>query len=156
LPLLCKEFVVDECQLDAAQAYGASAVLLIVRCLDDSSLRRLLAGALSRGLAPLVEVYSEDEAKRAVDAGADFIGVNARDLDTLQMDTARAERIVQIFSGETVVAHLSGVKTAADVQKIARGRADAALVGEVLMRKDDPGPTLAELARAAVGAASAP
>lgn len=149
LPLLCKEFVIDECQLDAARAYGASAVLLIVRCLQDAQLSRLLDGANERGLVPLVEVFTEGEAQRALDAGATFIGVNARDLDTLHMDVARAERVVQSLPDTVVAAHLSGLKTRQDVQRVARGRADAALVGEVLMREDDPSDTLAHLVAAA-------
>ncbi len=149
LPLLCKEFVIDEIQLDAARAYGASAVLLIVRCLDDDRLMQLIQAAKERGLAPLVEVFTEDEARRALDAGADFVGVNARDLDTLHMDTDAAARIVQSLPDHVSVGHLSGVKTPADAALVASGRADAALIGEVLMRLDEPGSTLAALFEAA-------
>lgn len=138
LPLLCKEFVIDECQLDAAQAYGASAVLLIVRCLDDSQLQRLISESQTRGLTPLVEVFSELEAQRGLNAGATLMGVNARDLDTLVMDSARAQRIVDSMPADITVAHLSGVKTPEDVASVAQGRADAALIGEVLMRQDAP------------------
>ncbi len=145
LPLLCKEFVIDECQLDAAKAYGASAVLLIVRCVG-ADLTRLVEASLDRGLTPLVEVFNEDEASQALDAGATFIGVNSRDLDTLVMDSARAHRVVAGLPDNITVAHLSGMKTPSDVQTVARGRSDAALIGEVLMREDDPLPLLRTLA----------
>lgn len=149
LPLLCKEFVIDECQLDAAQAYGASAVLLIVRCLDDSQLSHLISAAERRQLTPLVEVFSETEAQRGLDSGATFMGVNARDLDTLVMDTERAQRIVNSLPADITVAHLSGVKTPDDVTAVAQGRADAALIGEVLMRQDEPGELLTKLSESA-------
>jgi indole-3-glycerol phosphate synthase len=150
LPLLCKEFVVDECQLDAAYAFGASAVLLIARCLSPTLLTRLMSAAHERQLTPLVEVYTEQEARLALDSGATFIGVNARDLDSLDMDAERAERIIESMPPSVVVAHLSGVKSPQDVRRIASGRADAALMGEVLMRRDDPAETLGELVSAAL------
>jgi len=149
LPLLCKEFIVDPSQLDAADAYGASAILLIVRCLNDKELSTLVEGAKERQLVPLVEIFNEEEAKRALDAGAEFIGVNARDLDTLEMDSERANRIVGSLPDAVVAAHLSGVKAPTDVRRVAEGRADAALIGEVLMREDAPGALLSGLSEAA-------
>lgn len=148
LPLLCKEFVIDECQLDAAKAYGASAVLLIVRCLG-SELGRFVDEATKRELVPLVEVFNEDEASHALDAGATFIGVNSRDLDTLVMNSVRAHRVVAGLPDHVTVAHLSGMKTQADVEEVARGRSDAALIGEVLMREDEPLSLLRALAEGA-------
>ncbi len=150
LPLLCKEFVLDEVQLDAARAFGASAILLIVRCLDDAQLAALIKGAQERQLTPLVEVFTEEESKRALGAGAQFVGVNARDLDTLQMDAERANRIVQSLPAQVTAAHLSGVKEPEHARQVASGRADAALIGELLMRQDNPASTLASL-RAACG-----
>lgn len=149
LPLLCKEFVVDECQLDAATAYGASAVLLIVRILPDRDLSRLIAAANARDLVPLVEIHNQAESKRAIDAGAKVIGVNARDLDTLEMDAERATKVLSDLPQDVVAAHLSGVKAIEDVQQVARGRADAALIGEILMRQDNPRKTLAAFRSAA-------
>lgn len=148
LPLLCKEFIIDECQLDAAAAYGASAALLIVRILDDATLHRLIRETSARHMVPLVEVFTHEESVRALDAGADFIGVNARDLDTLVMDGERAASIVESLPPSVCAAHLSGVKSPEDVQRVAIGRADAALIGEVLMRQDDPRETLTSLVRA--------
>lgn len=148
LPLLCKEFILDECQLDAARAFGASAVLLIVRCLEPDRLEPLIDAAEERGLTPFVEVFTLEEAQRALDAGARTIGVNARDLDTLEMDSERAARVLSGLPTSVVRAHLSGVKTAEDVQAVRQGPSDAALVGEVLMRMDDPSPLLRALVAA--------
>ncbi len=151
LPLLCKEFVIDEIQLDAARAYGASAVLLIVRCIEPGRLQSLVDAAEERGLVPFVEVFSEEEAKRAVDAGATCIGVNARDLDTLEMDAEQAARVLSSLPSSVVRVHLSGVKGPEDVRSILEGPADAALIGEVLMRAEDPAWVLRSLVSTARG-----
>lgn len=148
-PLLCKEFVIDEIQLDAARAYGADAVLLIVRCLPGRRLEELIVAAEARGLLPLVEVYKQDEAERSLDAGARVIGVNSRDLNTLEMDAVRAAKILAALPEGTIRLHLSGIKNSADVQHIRESGVDAALIGETLMRQDDPEPMLRELVRAA-------
>ena len=147
--LLCKEFVLHPVQLDRALASGADAVLLIVRCLDDAALPRLVREAESRGLVPLVEVATEGELDRATAAGARMIGVNARDLDTLAMDAARAARVLAKIEDAVVAVHLSGLKRAQDVKPVAAGRADAALIGEALMRVDDPRELLAAMVKAA-------
>jgi len=151
LPLLCKEFVIDERQLDAARAYGADAVLLIVRCVPPARTRELVAGARERELVPFVEVANEEEVRIAVDAGAELIGVNARDLDTLAMDRSRAARVMAAIPPGVVRVHLSGLSKPDDVRDIRQGGADAALVGEALMRADDPTPLLTSLVAAARG-----
>jgi indole-3-glycerol phosphate synthase len=149
LPLLCKEFIIDESQLDCARAYGASSALLIVRCLTEAQLHRLFQAAIERDLLPLVEVASAEEAKLALEVGATTIGVNARDLDTLKMDGARATDILEHLPKHIIKLHLSGLKTVEDIRKVVKGPADGALIGEVLMRKDDPEPLLRELVQAA-------
>jgi indole-3-glycerol phosphate synthase len=151
LPLLCKEFVIDECQLDAARAYGADAVLLIVRCLSPARTRELVAAARERELVPFVEVASVDEVSVALDAGSELIGVNARDLDNLVMDRARAARVMAAIPEGVVRVHLSGLSKPADVTSIRQSGADAALIGEALMRADDPTPLLTSLVAAARG-----
>jgi indole-3-glycerol phosphate synthase len=148
LPILCKEFVVDEAQLDAARAHGADAVLLIVRCLEPGALARLLRAAAERGLGVLTEVQLPEEVPVALDAGARLIGVNARDLDTLQLDSARVERILGDLPADVTRVHLSGIRDEAQVRACARSRADAALIGECLMRQDDPEPLLSRLVAA--------
>jgi len=149
LPILCKEFILDEVQLDAARAHGADAVLLIVRCLEPAALARLARGAAERGLAVLTEVYAPEEVPVALDAGARLIGVNARNLDTLELDSARAERILAELPADVTRVHLSGIQDEARVRACARSGADAALIGECLMRQDDPEPLLARLVAAA-------
>jgi indole-3-glycerol phosphate synthase len=149
IPILCKEFVIDPVQLDAARAFGADAVLLIVRCLSAELTRSLITAARERQLVPFVEVATEDELQVALDAGADLIGVNARDLDTLVMDAARAARVLAAVPTGVTRVHLSGLSKPDDVARIRASGADAALVGEALMRADDPEPLLRSLANAA-------
>lgn len=149
LPILCKEFVIDECQLDWARAFGADAVLLIVRCLTEQQLPALVAAARARGLEPFVEVTNAAESARALAAGATLIGVNARDLDTLQMDGARAASVLSELPSSVTRVHLSGIATPEAARDVAAGPADAALIGEALMRLDDPEPLLRRLVDAA-------
>jgi len=151
LPILCKEFVLDEVQLDCAKAYGADAVLLIVRCLSGSRTAELVRGAKERELVPFVEVATEAELLVALDAGAELVGVNARDLDTLEMDAERAARVLAAIPEALVRVHLSGLSKPEDVLRIKASSADAALVGEALMRADDPEPLLQRLFEAAAG-----
>jgi indole-3-glycerol phosphate synthase len=147
--VLAKEFVLDEAQLDVARASGADAVLLIARIVDPPRLAKLVAEARARGLEPLVEVATEDELVAANDAASTVVGVNVRDLDTLAMDAARASRVLAAIEAPRVPVHLSGLKSPEDVRAVARSRADAALVGEALMREDDPRALLAAMADAA-------
>ncbi len=149
LPLLCKEFVIDEAQLDAASAFGADAVLLIVRCLSPARTVELIQAARARNLVPFVEVVTEEELVVALDGGADLIGVNARDLDTLIMDAARAARVLAAIPSGITRVRLSGLAKPEDVTRLKASGADAALVGEALMRADDPEPLLRSLAAAA-------
>ena len=149
LPLLCKEFVIDEVQLDAARAFGADAVLIIVRCLTGRRLDELVAAARERELEPFVEVTNLEESERALGAGARLVGVNARDLDTLVMDPNRARQVLEALPPGVVRAHFSGIASAEAVASVAAGSAHAALIGEALMRKDDPEPLLRELVSAA-------
>lgn len=149
LPLLCKDFVLDEVQLDAARSYGADAVLLIVRCLDAARLPALVRAARERELEPFVEIVDGSEATRALDAGATLIGVNARDLDTLVMDPERARTTLAALPDSVTRVHLSGLAQPADVTRVAQGPAHAALLGEALMRLDDPTPLLAALVASA-------
>ncbi len=145
VPLLAKEFVLDARQVQEARDRGADAVLLIARIVSAPTLAALVGTARHEGLEPLVEVVDERELRDALAAGARVVGVNARDLDTLEMDAARTARVLANIPSDVVAVHLSGIKAAADIEQVARGRADAVLLGEALMRKDDPTPLLAEL-----------
>ena len=139
----------DELQLDAARAYGADAVLVIVRCVARERVRALVEGARDRELEPFVEITNDDEARVALDAGATLVGVNARDLDTLVVDPERAARTLAALPDGVTSVHLSGLATPADVEKVRKTSAHAALIGEALMRTDDPEPLLRSLAAAA-------
>ncbi len=138
LPLLCKEFVIDESQLDAAVAYGGDAVLLIARCLSAARLAELVIAARERRLEPFVEVVTDEESRWAVDAGATLIGVNARDLDTLAMDGDRVGRMLAGLPSTATRVHLSGIAQPEHVQRVVDSPADAALIGETLMRQEQP------------------
>jgi indole-3-glycerol phosphate synthase len=150
-PLLAKEFVLDGRQVQEARDRGASAILLIARIVDGPTLQRLADTAREEGIDPLVEVTDERELAMALEVGARAIGVNARDLDTLAVDSARAARVLDAIPSGVVAVHFSGLREASDVQRIAASRADAALVGEALMRDDDPRPRLRAMVEAARG-----
>jgi indole-3-glycerol phosphate synthase len=147
--LLCKDYVLDPIQLDRAVDAGADAVLLIVRILERGELPGLVREAEARGLVPLVEVATGEELEKARAAGARLVGVNARDLNTLRMDAARAAEVLARIEPGTVAVHLSGLRGPEDVTRVAASRADAALIGEALMRQDDPTELLAGMVRAA-------
>jgi indole-3-glycerol phosphate synthase len=134
LPLLRKDFIIDERQIQESIENGADAILLIVRILDDARLKRFHALASEAGLAALVETHDESELERALAIGARLIGVNNRNLDNFTVDLAVTGRLAaRISKGETLVAE-SGIHTRADVQTLERAGAKAILVGESLMR----------------------
>jgi indole-3-glycerol phosphate synthase len=151
VPILAKEFILDSRQLEEAAACGADAALIIVRIHGGapSSIRALVTRATSLGLEPVLEVVTEAELQAALDAGSRVIGVNARDLDTLAMDGQRATRLLARIPDSHIAVHLSGVKAPEDVAMIARTDADAVLIGESLMRLDDPSHMLAKMMAAA-------
>ena len=137
LPILMKDFIVDPVQIRAGWAAGASAVLLIVRCLDDVRLRRLHREARSLGLDALVEVHDAAELDRALALEDAIVGINNRDLDTLQTDRRRVRHLLpRVPSGRIAVAE-SGYLEPDHLTEL-RGRADAVLIGTALMRAADP------------------
>jgi indole-3-glycerol phosphate synthase len=146
VPLLRKDFTIDEYQVWEARAAGADAVLLIVGILEDPLLGELLAAANVLGLGALVEIHTAAELERALAAGAGVIGINNRDLRTFEttLDTTLA-LLPSIPRGPVVVSE-SGFFTAADVRKVADAGAHAVLVGEALVRAADAGAKLRELA----------
>lgn len=150
-PVLRKDFVVTEYQVAEARALGADAVLLIVAALDASSLRNLIHAATERGLMPLVEAHSADEISAALDAGADTIGVNSRNLKTLDVDTASFARLASLIPDEVVAVAESGIRSGDDVRRLRSEGYDAFLVGERFMTEPDPGAALAALIDDAAG-----
>ena len=148
VPLLRKDFVVSSYQLWEARAYGADMVLLIVAALEQSALVSLVERALSIGLLPLVEVHADEELERAVDAGATVIGVNARNLATLEIDRSIFARLAgRIPEGVVKIAE-SGVRGPHDLLSYAASGADAVLVGESLVTEKDPRSAVADLVTA--------
>lgn len=150
-PVLAKDFVLDERQIAEARDRGADLVLLIARIVDGARLVELARAARAEGIEPLIEVVDEREVTAALAAEARVVGVNARDLDTLGMDADRAARVCAAIPPDVVAVHLSGLRAPADVARVARSRAHAALVGEALMRDDDPRPRLRGMVEAARG-----
>jgi indole-3-glycerol phosphate synthase len=145
LPLLRKDFVVDEYQLWESRAAGADAVLLIVAALEPTALRDLLQAAKGIGLGALVEVHTAEELDRALGAGAPVIGVNNRNLQTLATDLAVSLALLPRIPPGPVAVSESGISARADVERVAAAGAHAVLVGEALVRADDVRATVREL-----------
>ena len=145
IPLLRKDFMVDEYQLLEARAAGADAILLIVSALNDRELIALSKAAADLDLAALVEVHSVDECRRAVDAGARIIGVNNRNLRTLQVDLNASRDIAGVIPRGVIGISESGLKTPADLQSMKSLGYQAFLMGERFMVEPDPGAALAGL-----------
>ena len=148
VPVLRKDFVINPYQVHEARAHGADVVLLIVAALDQNTLIGLRERVESLGMTALVEVHTEDEASRAVDAGATVIGVNARDLTTLDVDRSTFERIAPGLPSGIVKIAESGVRGPLDLIEYAAAGADAVLVGENLVTTSDPRHAVAELVTA--------
>jgi len=148
VPILRKDFIVSSYQLWEARACGADLALLIVAALEQSALVSLVERAQSIGLLPLVEVHAEEELQRAVDAGATVIGVNARNLATLEVDRSVFTRIAPRIPEGVVKIAESGVRGPHDLLQYAAAGADAVLVGESLVTEKDPRAAVADLVTA--------
>jgi indole-3-glycerol phosphate synthase len=145
LPLLRKDFILDEVQVLEARAAGASAVLLIARVLSRPRLDELLHSAQELGLEALVEVHSEKELDAALSAGAAVIGVNSRDLDTFTVDVESAWRLLSRVPADRIAIAESGLLGRSDVERVADTGADAVLVGTALSSASAPDRLLREL-----------
>ena len=138
LPLLKKDFHVEPVQLLEARALGASAALLIVRAIEPARLKQLFDVAASVGLEVLVEVRDERELERALALGAQLIGVNNRNLETLEIDPETCARLIPLLPRSVVAVAESGIRAPADVERVAAVGADAVLIGSQLSASDDP------------------
>lgn len=145
LPVLRKDFILDHYQILEARAAGADAVLLIAECLDDESLSTLYDAIVQLGMTPLVELYEPANLSRVLAIGAQLIGINNRDLRTFHTDLDHTLRLRRQIPADRVVVGESGIRTFADVQRLAAAGVDAMLVGETLMRHPDIGPAVDEL-----------
>ncbi len=145
LPLLRKDFIIHELQIYESVIAGADAILLIVASLDDPTLQALYDQAKACQLDVLVEVHDLAEMDRALEIGADMIGINNRNLKTFQVDLATTEALAEEIPGDTVAISESGIKTAEDVRRVRACGINAVLVGETLMRAKNVPEKLAEL-----------
>ena len=145
LPLLRKDFIVDEYQLFEARANGADAILLIVGALAQADLVRLQGRAWALGLAALVEVHNEEELSRALDAGARLVGVNNRNLRTLAVDVDASYRLAGKLPREVVGVSESGLRSRADVDRLTAAGYRAFLIGERFMTDRDPAAAIRSL-----------
>ena len=138
LPVLRKEFIIDSYQVNEARLYGADAVLLIAECLDDCLLRSLYREVIDLGMTPLVELHSSENLSRVLDLGATLVGVNNRDLSTMQTDIGHVLRLKEKIPPECVLVAESGIRTRADVEQLEAAGVHAILVGESLLASPDP------------------
>jgi indole-3-glycerol phosphate synthase len=145
LPLLRKDFIVHELQVYESVVAGADAILLIVASLDDATLRALYDKAKACQLDVLVEVHDLPEMERALELGADMIGINNRNLKTFAVDLATTETLAEEIPNDTVAVSESGIRSAEDVRRVRACGINAVLVGETLMRAKNVPEKLAEL-----------
>jgi indole-3-glycerol phosphate synthase len=138
IPLLRKDFTVHECQIYEAIISGADAILLIVACLDDDLLKHLYETAKDFQLDVLVEVHDLPEMERALDLGADLIGINNRNLKTFTTDLTTTESLADEVPADVILVSESGLKSPQDAQQVLDYGANAVLIGEALMRADNP------------------
>lgn len=145
IPVLRKDFIVSPYQIWEARAHGADMVLLIVAALEQTVLTSFVERVESLGMTPLVETHDRDEAMRAIDAGARVIGINARNLKTLDVDRRVFDSVVDVLPSSAIRVAESGVRGPADVLDYARAGADAVLVGEALVTSGDPSAAIRDL-----------
>ena len=145
IPVLRKDFTVDEYMIYQAKTLGASAVLLICAILSKEQLSEYLSIAHSLGLSALVEAHDEDEVRTALSVGAGIIGVNNRDLRTFTVDINNSARLRKLVPPEVLFVSESGIKTAADIEALRSNGTNAVLIGETLMRSPDKKAALDEL-----------
>jgi len=138
VPVLRKDFILDELQIMEARAAGASAILLIVRALTKGQLRALAQAAAAWQLPTLIEVHSAAELEPALAAGPGAIGVNARDLDTFTINLRGAEAVIRDIPGNVAVVAESGIESRNDIERVAAAGADFVLVGTSVARQQDP------------------
>ena len=147
IPLLRKDFIVHDFELLEAKAFGADMVLLIARLLDEYQLRDFIETSLGLGLLPLVEVFDEGELDKVLKYYTTLVGVNNRDLETLEVDLSVSERIIPVLkeAGVRCAVAESGIESRADIERLKRAGADAFLIGTSLMKSKDPAAKLREL-----------
>jgi len=145
LPCLRKDFIIDEFQITEARANHADAILLILAALDDETFRRLLDFSRALDLDALCEVHDEDELRRALEGGADIIGVNSRNLKTFQVSLETLSDLAALIPNHVLRVAESGIDSGAEIRELHTSGYQAFLIGEALMRAEDPGQKLQQL-----------
>jgi len=145
IPVLRKDFLLEEIQIVEARAAGADAVLLIARILDDERLKGLRERAEDLGMAALVETHDRDEVERALKSGASVLGINNRDLKTFEARIDVTLEMAREVPPSVVLVSESGIRTPTDVERLGQAGVDAILVGEAILREDDPGEAASRL-----------
>ena len=145
LPVLRKDFIVDEYQIHESQLKGADCILLIVAALSKNQLQEFSHLASELNLEVLVEVHDEEEVERALEINSNLIGINNRNLETFEVNLETTERLIEKIPGEILTVSESGIKSSEDVKKIMSSGVSTFLVGEVFMRAEDPGKELKDL-----------
>lgn len=146
IPILRKDFIIDQIQIDEARAFGANMILLIAAALNDEQLKSLYNYALENGLEVLCEVNNEEEMERVLSLNANIIGINNRDLKTFTVDLNTTEKLAKMVTDpNTILISESGIKTEADAIEVEKHGADAILVGETLMKADNLNDTFTSL-----------
>jgi indole-3-glycerol phosphate synthase len=138
LPVLFKEFVLDDQQVTLARAVGAHMVVLLVRAMPEDALHALVSEVERQGMAPVVEAADGQELAVALRTSAAIVGVNARDLRSFTVDSQHARTLIERIPAGRIAVHMSGVRCVEDLTSVASSRADAVLIGEGLMRASDP------------------
>jgi len=150
LPILRKDFIIDEVQVRQAFIFGADAILLIARILSPAQLTDLIAACRELGLNPLTEVHDRHDLDKAIDCGAEMIGINNRDLDSFAVDINTTFELAPLVPDDRVVISESGLATRADIRSLKDTRVRAVLVGSALMKNDDLTGKTSELVQAGI------
>ena len=145
LPVLRKDFIIDQLQVDEAHAHGADAILLIAAILDEYQLRDYRQHASALGMDSLVEVHHEEELSKALSAGAELLGINNRNLNDFSVDIQTTFRLLKLIPAHIPVVSESGLKDRGDIEALAQAGAAAALIGETLMRAGEKSGLLSSL-----------
>ncbi len=148
LPILRKDFIVDEIQVRESSLFGADAILLIARILSARQLKDLLTAAKDSGLAVLTEIHDKNDLDKSVEAGADIIGINNRDLDTFEVDIKTTLELAPLVPKSCVLVTESGINTGEDIRLLKKCGINAALVGTSIMKSGDPKEKIRELLEA--------
>jgi len=150
LPILRKDFIIDEVQVRQAFIYGADAILLIARILPQALLSDLISACRELGMVPLTEVHDSDDLDKAIDCGAEIIGINNRDLDSFIVDINTTFELAPLVPDDRVIISESGLATKADIRSLKDTRVQAVLVGSSLMKSNDLAEKTAELVDAGI------